>query len=215
MKKTNRKTPMPKKQGKKSKSRRSMNQYPALQKNLNLKTRRYYIEPDYIDGIIGISGTQGIRPLSDKEKSFLNQFYEEYIISSFKKDGKDLHKTDEQRREIYKSNNQRNTCLYNLKQKTGQLQSFNADSYDSTMYDNISYLDHELVLVNHLELKEIAEVIIELKEVFNLEYYSISEVIRKRFPEFFYRNFSMKELKTMGKSEIGETLYIEAKMLSE
>ena len=206
---------MLKKKGKKLKSRRSMTQYPALHKNLNLKTRRYYIEPDYIDGIIGISDTSGIRPLSDKEKSFLNQFYEEYIISSFRRDGKDLHKTDEQRKEIYRSNNQRNTCLYNLKQKTGQLQSFNADSYDSTIYDNISHLDHEMVLVNQLELKEISEVIVELKEVFNLEFYSIFEVIKKRFPEFFYRNFSQKELKSMGKSEIGETLYIEAKMLLE
>ena len=206
---------MSKKVGKKSKSRRSMNRYPALQKNLNLKTRRYYIEPDYIDGVIGISKDSNIRPLEDKEKAFLNQFYEEFIISSFRRDGTDLHKTDEQRKDLYKRNNQRNVCLYNLKQKTGQLQSFNADSYDSTVYDNICHLDYETILTNQLEVKEIAEEIIQMKEEFNLEFNSIFEVVRKKYPDFFHRSFTDKEIKDMGKSEIGETLYLEAKIILE
>ena len=42
-----------------------------------------YIEPDYINGVKDDYGRVVIRPLTASEKKFLNDFYEEAIISNF------------------------------------------------------------------------------------------------------------------------------------
>lgn len=181
-----------------------------MTRNLNLKGRQYYIEPDYINGI------GGIRPLTDKEKKFLNKFYEEYINVSFnKRPQSNLHNTKNKQRELYRENNHRNTCLYNLKQKTGQLTSFNVDYYDKVSAENYGHLDFEEGLTNELEAKEIAQIIVELKEKLNMDFVQIAEIIRTRYSEYFYRNFSEKELSKMKNVEIGETLFIEARMMLE
>lgn len=204
-----RKIPMSKNQ--KRKSKRARAKYPALIRELNLKGRRYYIETDYINGV------GRIRALTEREKAFLNRFYEEYINAKFDKEHprKNLHTTKKKRRELYRENNDRNFCLYNLKQKTGQLDSFNANYYDKFSSETYGHLDFEESMTNELEAKEIAVVIIELIEKLNKTPFELSEIIKSRFPEYFYRNFSEKELKKMKKSEPGETLYIEAKMLLE
>ena len=67
-------------------TRRSKAKYPALQKKYNLKMRRDYIEPDYINGVRDDDGNVVIRPLNDEEKNFLNNFYEEVINANFKHD---------------------------------------------------------------------------------------------------------------------------------
>lgn len=205
-----RKTPMPKKSEKKP-NRRKNTKYPALVRNMNLKSRQYYIEAEYLNGV------GDIRPLTDKEKEFLNKFYSEYIITSFKKDGTDLHKSDEERRALYKENNKRNIDLYNLKLRTGQLESFNSDNYDKIVYDNLNHIDFEEALTNQLEIKEIAEIIVDAVEKLHVKYPALEELVKKRFPEYFHRNFSEKELKEMkkNKNEVGETLYFEAKIILE
>jgi uncharacterized protein YdaT len=141
-----------KKSGKKRLSR-SQEKYPALQRSLNLKTRRYYIEPDYINGVTGVEGKQAIRALTDEEKSWLNRFYKEYIIASFENNDNDLHNTTDKRREIYRENNHRNKCLYNVAQRTGNLSSFNSEQYDAFYYEHVGHLDHEIALINSIEKK--------------------------------------------------------------
>jgi len=44
-------------------------------------------------------GTEGIRPLNEEEKEWLNTFYGEYVNNSFKKDGTDLHTPSEETQE--------------------------------------------------------------------------------------------------------------------
>jgi hypothetical protein len=60
---------------------------------LNLKSRKDYIEPDYVDGVYDETGAMVIRPLTDDEKAWLNKYYQETIITSFKKDGSDFYDT--------------------------------------------------------------------------------------------------------------------------
>ena len=56
--------------------------YPNLDKGKNLKTRADYIEPDYVNGVKDSKGEYVIRPLTNEEKTWLNQFYGEYIAVS-------------------------------------------------------------------------------------------------------------------------------------
>lgn len=66
------------------KNKREKSKYPALSRNLNLKSRKDYIEADeYIDGVRNSEGEIVIRPLTDEEKQFLNDFYAETIITNF------------------------------------------------------------------------------------------------------------------------------------
>lgn len=77
-----------------SKNKRSRSKYPALEKNLNLKSRSDYIEPDYINGVYDSEGNMLIRPLDESEKKWLNQYYEETVNTNFthNKDLKELSK---------------------------------------------------------------------------------------------------------------------------
>lgn len=45
--------------------------------------RQDYIEPEYINGVYNSKGEQVIRPLNNKEKQFLNKFYEEVVCANF------------------------------------------------------------------------------------------------------------------------------------
>jgi hypothetical protein len=69
-------------------SRRSQSQYPALNKKLNLPSRKEFIETDYINGVFNEEGKQVMRPLTHDEKKFLNDFYEETVGANF------LHDTE-------------------------------------------------------------------------------------------------------------------------
>ena len=60
--------------------------YPALDRRYNTKARRYIIETDYISGVKDSDGNQVIRPLDEKEKEWLNQFYTESVNADFYKD---------------------------------------------------------------------------------------------------------------------------------
>jgi hypothetical protein len=88
---------------KKKQNRRSKAKYPALDPEFNLKIRADAIDYDYV------------HKLNDKEKEFLNKFTEEYVNASFKKDKrKNLHKTKEQVKAIYDSNNARNRDVWSI-----------------------------------------------------------------------------------------------------
>ena len=65
------------------KNKRGNSRYPALSKGLNLKSRKDYIEPDYINGVRDKNGDLTIRPLNEREKKFLNDYYAESIITDF------------------------------------------------------------------------------------------------------------------------------------
>lgn len=134
----------------KSKNRRSKAKFPALRKELNVKTRADYIEPDYIDGVYNKDGKCVIRPLTEEEKEWLNKFYEESIITSFKKDGTDFLDSVEDRRKAYRENNYRNACIMNVKKATGQLDAFDETAFDKISYDRFSHLDVEVALINEV-----------------------------------------------------------------
>lgn len=65
------------------KKKRSRAKYPALKRELNLKSREDYIEPEYINGVRDSEGKLVIRPLTESEKKFLNDFYSETIVTDF------------------------------------------------------------------------------------------------------------------------------------
>lgn len=53
--------------------------------------------------------------------AWLNQFNEEYVNASFAKGKKHLHKTDEYRKDSYRSNNARNRCIFTREKAQGAL----------------------------------------------------------------------------------------------
>lgn len=70
----------------KKKAGRKNAKRPALNKSLNIFSRRDFIETQYIDGVYDEDGKELIRPLNEEEKDFLNSFYEETVIASFSHD---------------------------------------------------------------------------------------------------------------------------------
>ena len=64
-------------------TKRNQSQYPALDRRLNLPSRRDFIETDYIDGLYDQDGNTVLRPLNEEEKKFLNDFYEETVGANF------------------------------------------------------------------------------------------------------------------------------------
>lgn len=88
----------------KSKKKRDLEKYPALNPRLNAKTRFELLDMDYL------------KKLNDAQLKFLNQFMGEYVSGAFKKtesgeySDENMHKTVEQRRECYTRNNTRNRC---------------------------------------------------------------------------------------------------------
>lgn len=65
------------------KNRRERSKYPALDKRLNLSVRNDYIETDHINGVYNENDEQVIRPFTEEEKAWYNQFYEETVITNF------------------------------------------------------------------------------------------------------------------------------------
>lgn len=65
------------------KNRRNTLKYPGLNARVNLPSRKDLIETNYINGVRNKDGELVIRPLNDEEKTFLNKFYEETIITNF------------------------------------------------------------------------------------------------------------------------------------
>jgi len=66
---------------------------------MNLSSRKDYIEPNYINGVFDKNGQKVIRELTPKEIEFLNQFYEETIVTNFYHDP-ELKRLQKKKREI-------------------------------------------------------------------------------------------------------------------
>lgn len=64
-------------------SKRDKTKYPALKKGLNVRSRKDVIEVDYVNGVYDQNGKQVIRALNEEEKAWLNQFYEETVVTNF------------------------------------------------------------------------------------------------------------------------------------
>ncbi len=92
------------------KNRRNKTQYPALHPELNLRSRTELLDYDYLD------------KLTDKEKSFLNKFTEEYVNASVdvKKKWRNLHKTKEAIRDCFNRNNARNRDVLTQQKAMGK-----------------------------------------------------------------------------------------------
>jgi hypothetical protein len=139
---------MPKKKtAPKKTTKRSQSQYPNLEPRLNSRVRQELIDYDYLD------------QLGPEELAWLNKFSGEYINSSFKRDGTDLHKTTVQRREAYKRNNDRNNDMYGIvRNKVANTHLLNYEenislfeTKDDTTPIESSYVEY----IDGLQLKEI------------------------------------------------------------
>lgn len=93
----------------KKRTKRSKKKYPALSKDVNLKSRIDLIDYDYLD------------KLSPEEKAWLNNFTEEEINANLTHKGKKFNKSAADKKKIYDSNNARNRCIYTQKKASGQL----------------------------------------------------------------------------------------------
>lgn len=97
------------------KTKRERVSYPNLVPNLNAKTRYETMIFDYL------------KKLSPDELSFLNRFMGEWVSGTFQKNpdntyrADNFYKTEEERRERWRNNNHRNTCLYTIADATGHL----------------------------------------------------------------------------------------------
>lgn len=64
-------------------SKRKKTKFPALNKGVNTLARKDFIEVDYINGVYDKNGKQVIRPMTEAEKKWLNDFYEETVVTNF------------------------------------------------------------------------------------------------------------------------------------
>jgi len=134
-------------------SRRSKIKYPALRREYNTKSRHFFIETDYINGVKNDHGRQVLRPLTEEEKEWLNKFYDETVNANFKRDGSDFYKEASDRKILYHENYIRNVDLYNLKQRTGMLK-INDNLVDLITKDPFYFLNPEDYIMKMLDSKE-------------------------------------------------------------
>lgn len=118
-----------KRKTKKKTSERSKQKHPNLKKQYNTKMRQDLLDQDYI------------HKLSDEEKEWLDRFNKEYVNASFEKTGdrhskNNLHKGDKKRKEIYKENNKRRNCVYNIAKATKTLGSLD-DMLNKSENENV------------------------------------------------------------------------------
>lgn len=64
-------------------SKRKKTKFPALNKGVNTLARKDFIEVDYINGVRDAKGNIVIRAMTEAEKQWLNDFYEETVITNF------------------------------------------------------------------------------------------------------------------------------------
>lgn len=154
------------KKRKKRTQRRKSKKFPALELRTNTMTRQEYMDAHrYMNGVKNPKGEEVIRPLTEEEKEWLNKFYSEYYNASLKRDGSDLHDTEDEtvRKDIYGANNARNRDLYSYAKKTRQLVNFDKDEYDRFVSQKIEGLDTEHLMIH--EYDEGEEFISEVREV--------------------------------------------------
>ena len=60
-------------------AKRDKVKHPYLKHGMNTKSRKDFIEPDYVDGVVGVDGGIAIRPLNEEERDWLNKYYKEVV----------------------------------------------------------------------------------------------------------------------------------------
>lgn len=148
------------------KKRRSSKKLAALDPRYNTMTRQEYMDAHrYMDGVRDKDGNELIRPLTDDEKQWLNKFYSEYYNANLKRDGSDLHDTEDEavRKDIYHHNNARNRDLHGQAKKTRKLDNFDIDEYDRFVSERIRGLDTEHLMLHDYEAGE--EFLSEVREI--------------------------------------------------
>lgn len=108
------------------------NELRYLKREKNLKSRRYFIETDYINGVKDSSGKYVMRPLTQEEKEFLNKYYKEVVNAQ----PKDFYTSKEDKSKIYNENNARNRDVYTNARITGRLKII-----DPVKFDNLNVKD--------------------------------------------------------------------------
>lgn len=81
-------------------SKRTKTKHPNLKKDMNLKTRREYIDTGYVDGVFDNEGNRLIRALTEEEKDWLDKFYSEHVNASFSEDNIHTILPEEKRQRI-------------------------------------------------------------------------------------------------------------------
>lgn len=109
--------------------KRDMYPYPALRKDLNLRSRQDEIEVDYIN------------KLSKKEKEWLNKFNSEYVNADLDRDNleNNIHNTKSLKSKCDKRNNERRKCGYTRSKAARKL-------------DHIDDFTKEIVIENYEDM---------------------------------------------------------------
>lgn len=117
------------------KKKRDMEAYPALKKELNLKTRQDLIDYDYV------------HKLSEEDRKWLNKFTEEYVVTDFDRDNlnNNIHNTEEYKSESDHRNYLRTKIdAYSMSKAGTRLQyiedlnkEFCVDDYENMLIDKL------------------------------------------------------------------------------
>lgn len=107
------------------KKTRKTTKYPALEPQLNLKTRYEEIE----------DLASYAKDLPEDAKEWLNAFAEEEICANFNHRGPKLNTEVDEKRRCYRNNNARNRCIMTREKAQGTL------NYIETQHDEDDYED--------------------------------------------------------------------------
>ena len=126
-------------------TKRSRIRYPGLDKGVNGRKRWEYLDFDYVD------------KLSEEEKKYLNDFYEEFLSGNFSHSGEKLHTSenweeiDTLRKECYDRNNARNRCILSEAKALGKTAEIDAAEIDKVQRD--SAVHAEDIVIEELDKK--------------------------------------------------------------
>ena len=174
----------------------------SLQKQYTIKRREHLIETDYIDGIYDKNGIECMRPLTDDEKQWLNQYYTETVHADYSKHP-----------EVKKLNKQKNNIVFddNIKKKMDEYQG----AEDKTELNRMKRVVRDLKKVNISEnQEEYNRLMMELEQVKSavmLTYDIKSEIYKenkKRNEDLYTKSVITGKLKStdnLNPSEILET----------
>lgn len=106
---------------KKKKKLRSQVKNPNLDTSYHSRTKREYIDMDYVKG------------LSDKDKTWLNDFIGEYYSADLDYDDleKNFHSTEELKKDCTDRNNARNRCVYTIAKARNKVLDVSVESDES------------------------------------------------------------------------------------
>lgn len=116
-----------------------MEPYPALKKELNLKSRQEEIEVDYLN------------KLNNEQKEWLNMFNAEYVNAHFtdrKKLHKNIHNTKKLKQSCDKRNNDRKECVYTRSKAGSKLK------YLEDIGEHVAINNYEDILINKIDSED-------------------------------------------------------------